>query len=455
MSGRNSKRVRIQRDMWPTMLYSTLAWGTVVLSSVGCDSKGGGGGERPGAPRPEGNVRPGQPTPAPDSNGNGAGNKPPPPDATPTSIPGTSGSPGTPGTTPPTYATPGPTAAPTEPSPSMVPSLPEPAARVQGEPPVVRPEPSLVSRFVLTCDAARIKKSSAHRSGRQPDYTADERTAASLFEATETSDCRDAAEKIQRQEWVDVSGKGLTSPDFLGMAVSAKTLLLRDNRFGDLSALAPLVGLRFLSLSKNPVESLRPLANLRWLETLAVSDTALSRGSLDSLSQLGRLKRLTLKGAHLSTTDIRVIGSLAGLEEIDLRGVQFEAPADTALLARLTAMRKLDLAKSNASTLAFAASFEKLEELDASGTRLGELPSGARWRSLRTLIVADTKVSNIEDFVQTSSLPEIKTLILKGTKIAQLRDLSKVDSILYLNFEDTPAARSDRCPYDNWDVCER
>ena len=92
-------------------------------------------------------------------------------------------------------------------------------------------------------------------------------------------------------------------------------LILRDNNITDLTPLAELTKLEYLSLSENQLTDLTPLAKLTKLETLD-----LSRNQLIDLTPLARLTNLTslnLMGNQL--IDISPLARLTNLKVLYLR----------------------------------------------------------------------------------------------------------------------------------------
>ena len=337
--------------------------------------------------------------------------------------------------------------------------LPEPAPRAPGEPATPAVDTALPTRFVTSCEAALEKARVARAAGRAPEFTPDESAARILYSlvSAEAASCALAPSRLSSATWIDLSRKGLASDVFLPLLVSAKTLLLQSNALTSLSGISGLTQLRVLSLSGNPLReagALAPLSSLLWLQSLALSDLPLPADALSALAGLGHLERLALRAATVSTADVRIVGSLSLLIDLDLSGIkanQTERPF--ALLGGLTRLTRIDVSKTDLGDLEFTTDFTNVVEIFAAGNPLVSLPAQPRWSALETLVLADTSLTNIAPFAERGAFGRLKTLILRGTQVQDLGLARRLKALRYLNYEKTPASAL-KCPLDDWDACE-
>ena len=126
-----------------------------------------------------------------------------------------------------------------------------------------------------------------------------------------------------------------TNPKLAGQ-VTEQSISLSGTQVSDLSPLANLRELKIVFLTETPVTNLAPLANLTKLEHLALSLTAVS--DVTPLARLPRLKMLILSGTAVS--DVTPLSGLASLDKLILQGAPVQ---DISPLHKLTNLRIVDL----------------------------------------------------------------------------------------------------------------
>jgi Leucine-rich repeat (LRR) protein len=323
-------------------------------------------------------------------------------------------------------------------------------------------EATLRDQYLAACDSARAKVNAANDATVEPEFTAEERAANAMYDSTRMGSCKTALGVLETREWVDLTDKKIQYDGFFPLLARARTLLLAGNGLTSVEGLKGLKGLRDLSLSRNPVTSIAPLGELQWLENLALSEVNLSEGGLTALVRCGALRRLSLRGARMSTSDLRVVGSLSQLRDLDLSESKLATgsgadPADSepfALLANLTNLERLEIAKAGVKTLDFSARWVKIKELVAPGNAIVSLPASARWNALETLVLAENPIASLGAADELPRAPNLSTIILKATRVRDVSPLKRYgDSVGYLNYERTPA-ESQKCPFTSGDVCE-
>jgi|GEM_PF-6227835 len=340
------------------------------------------------------------------------------------------------------------------PSPTADAGAPTPAPTPEGTPrPVPTPSSLLEARYLTVCAAALKKDDVAARRGIPPAFSAEERAAFALYSSTGTSTCKDALAKLGNAAWLDLSRKRIVDTSFFPLLVSAKALLLQGNGIKETGSLAGLAKLESLSLSDNPLVSLKGLESLLWLKSLALSRTKLPENSLAPLAPLGALERLHMRGAALSEEDVRVIGGFSNLQELVLSDAKFSVPASIAQLKGLRSLRRLEAEGAGLKTLDFAARFSSMREIFVARNGITQLPERANWDRLETLVVADNPLEGANPFFENSKLTRLRTLVLEGTKIDSVAVVSKFSRLHYFNYERTPASPQ-ACPLKLWDYCE-
>lgn len=103
-------------------------------------------------------------------------------------------------------------------------------------------------------------------------------------------------------EYVDVTGKSVTSIDGIEQLIMLETAYLGNNYISDVSPLQNLTNLRSIDLSNNMVYDISPLWNLTRLEYLNLAGNGIE--SVRALMGMTRLRHLDLTGNPLSQEQI-------------------------------------------------------------------------------------------------------------------------------------------------------
>lgn len=134
----------------------------------------------------------------------------------------------------------------------------------------------------------------------------------------------------------------------------------------DISALAGLVSLRQLDLSRNSVTDLAPLAELPELYSLAISEAPVS--DVSALAGIATLA--TLYARDTPITDVAPLVGCESLYKIHLEGTSI---SDVSVLATMPSLRSLDISRTAVTDLS-AFSESQLGTLFASETQIDGLP---------------------------------------------------------------------------------
>lgn len=222
-------------------------------------------------------------------------------------------------------------------------------------------------------------------------------------------------------------------------------LSVRGTRLDDLSPIAGLRNLRSVDVSWTAVSDLTPLNQNRNLAHLYISSSAVENievlRSIQSLtffsayqSKIRDLGPLSLHSAlkHLDLertqiTDLDPIKSLVALEELDLKGLQL---SDIGPLSSLSSLRRLVLAATRVDDLSALAGAKSLEQLYLSGCPVSDIsPLGGEDRALKILDLSKTKISSI---AALSSLGNLAVLNISGTSVQDILPLQKCVSLANL-----------------------
>lgn len=187
-----------------------------------------------------------------------------------------------------------------------------------------------------------------------------------------------------------------------------------------LTAVTRIPGLRTLDLEATDLgdAATGTLATLTSLEELSLNGTQVSDAGLAALGGLRGLKRLRLDNTYVEGHGFTQWTDGAALEELDLRGAPVR---DAALpgLARLTHLRKLVLAESDVTGPGLAAlSRLPLVALDLSAADVADDAPLDRFTELRTLVLRDTRISDLTLARKLGALRKLEHLDLARTRIS-------------------------------------
>jgi Leucine-rich repeat (LRR) protein len=156
-----------------------------------------------------------------------------------------------------------------------------------------------------------------------------------------------------------------------------------------------------------------------------LSDAPISRDAAEEL------KILDASFEKLTPQDIAALGTLLGLEYLDLTGTNL---SDTSPIARLRKLQKLDLRHTPISDISALARLKGLKQLDLSGTKVSEISPLASLTDLHTLNLRHTQ---IRDLSPLAGLTALKLLDLSGNRIADLAPLAQLTDLRILDLSGT------------------
>lgn len=198
-------------------------------------------------------------------------------------------------------------------------------------------------------------------------------------------------------------GLAITDCDHLVATLQTKTMLILDGlRIADLSPLAPLSNLRYLSLIGNRLEDLGPLRRLRQLRVLHTEGNDIKdwRATADlergGLKVYGRRRQLS---TYFNTTFLRLCqASATGAAGQAVAAIMSQLAASSCATAneRLLAARSLYLNGSALSDLTALSGLEQLESLSLADNPVVDLSPLAGLESLKYLDLRGTAAHDLK-----------------------------------------------------------
>lgn len=163
-------------------------------------------------------------------------------------------------------------------------------------------------------------------------------------------------------------------------------LSLADNFVSDISPLTALTGLHELNLEKNLVQNVKPLRNMTSLRRLDLYQNSVS--DISALSGLTKLNMLDLRENNV--TDLSACSDMISMEELYLTS------------------------NPDLSDISSLAGMSSLWYLGLKNTKVQDISVLSRADNLSTLILANTRVTNLEPI---RSLPVLSYLDIRGCSL--------------------------------------
>ena len=236
------------------------------------------------------------------------------------------------------------------------------------------------------------------------------------------------ADAMRNLTRLDAKGRGIAALTGLEYAVNLTELDLggtlindewRENPISNLSPLASLTNLEWLSLASTGVSDVSSLARLTQLETLNLQGTSIS--DVSSLAHLTNLEGLYLAATFVS--DVSSLAHLTNLEELYLGG---PFVSDVSSLARFTNLRLLSLSGPLVSDVSSLASLTNLEGLYLWGTDVSDVSALASLTNLEGLGLQHTGVSDVSSL---ASLTNLRWLYLGWTGVSDVSSLASLTNL--------------------------
>ena len=222
-----------------------------------------------------------------------------------------------------------------------------------------------------------------------------------------------------------------------------------------LAPIAKLTKLRALHINTNAVKTIAPLAKHPSLEALtvtcskdftdkdltAIADVTTLRtidlrncttlgGSLHGLEKLTELQAVSTYGMPIAS-----LAPLAGHTKIAALFLHDNVISDLSPVAGMPNLATLNLSGAKATSFDAFRGLTKLSSVDLSKTNITSLDVFAASSSMWSVTVNDAKSLTLANL---PSWPKITMLYIGGTNIADLTPLTKLGSLQYISFDQTP-----------------
>lgn len=224
------------------------------------------------------------------------------------------------------------------------------------------------------------------------------------------------------------------------------TSLTVPSRAESLSDLVKLPYLQSLTIHAGSFDSLSVLSVLTSLETLNLSETAVSEDDLRVIGSLPKLKELNMTKCSLSgisplvsatglthlslgSNTIRDLSALQGMTELTHLNLSHNAVTGLDALSGLAKLEQLDLSYNSITDVAPLTSCTALTSLNLSGNKLTALNGIGQLSNLQTLSVAFNELVDVSSLCANTGLTELDISNNKITDITMLNTLSKLMSL--------------------------
>ena len=212
---------------------------------------------------------------------------------------------------------------------------------------------------------------------------------------------------------------GLT---YLDLGIELAIPIVNSNSISDLSPLAGLTSLTWLSLIKNNITNISPLSSLTSLTTLN-----LQLNNISSISVLSSLTSLT--GLGLSDNNISDISVLSSLTSLTGLGLGDNNISSISSLSNLTSLTRLSLFSNNISSISSLSNLTSLTRLSLFSNNISSISSLSNLTSLTELTLSNNDISSISSLSNLTSLTE---LTLSNNDISSISSLSNLTSLTEL-----------------------
>ncbi len=213
--------------------------------------------------------------------------------------------------------------------------------------------------------------------------------------------------------------------DLTGLELASNLRYVTLGR-NSITGLTPLAGLTFMAgvaLFDNQITDLAPLRNLT-----AVTNLALYKNDIQDLTPLANMSAMgSLNISHNRIVSLGPLGNMTAMTRLD---VSSNMIADLTPLQNLTALRYLQLGHNQITNLQSLKNLDRIEELTLSGNpdlRLGTLPgmSGLRWLIIEDGLISDISALGRDPSVASSfPFPLLSSITLNDNMITDLSPLA-------------------------------
>ena len=222
--------------------------------------------------------------------------------------------------------------------------------------------------------------------------------------------------------WLSLIKNNITNISPLSSLTSLTTLNLQLNNISSISVLSSLTSLTGLGLSDNNISDISVLSSLTSLTGLGLGDNNIS--SISSLSNLTSLTRLSLFSNNISS-----ISSLSNLTSLTTLHLFSNNISSISSLSNLTSLTELTLSNNDISSISSLSNLTSLTELTLSNNDISSISSLSNLTSLTELTLSNNDISSISSLSNLTSLTE---LTLSNNDISSISSLSNLTSLTEL-----------------------
>ena len=226
---------------------------------------------------------------------------------------------------------------------------------------------------------------------------------------------------------LDLFNNGVTEVSPLVGLTNMESLDLCYNNVSDISALRDMTQLTHLGLTVNDFagSDISVLANLPNLTFLT-----LKSNNLTDISALAGLTNLW--NLYLSDNNLTEISALAGLIELVSLGLEYNNITDISALAGLTELNRLYLGGNRLADISALSGLSKLEILLLRDNNIIDISAVAGLTNLTELLLSG---NDITDIPPLAGLTNLTKLWLNLNNIAEVSALAGLHNLKYLNLE--------------------
>ncbi len=224
----------------------------------------------------------------------------------------------------------------------------------------------------------------------------------------------DGLEYASNLEYLSLGKNQISDISPLADLHTLKNLHLQDNQLSDITPLEKLVNVYDLSLSNNQVSDISPLEGMAALKYLNLCENQIT--DISPLAELSNLHSIFIRNNEIS--EIPPLPGLTGLINIYLHDNQVN---DISSLAKLDTLKSICLRNNQVSDISPLKDLNNLIHLYLSDNQVSDLSPLKDLTNLEALYLSNNQVSDIS---YLSEITKLKFLLLYDNEISDISSLS-------------------------------
>ena len=226
---------------------------------------------------------------------------------------------------------------------------------------------------------------------------------------------------------LNLNGCNITSIKGLGRSQSINHLILENNSISDISELAKLKQLEVLGIGGNPITDISAIAELENLHTLSIGARkamGIPAKDLSPIAKLKNLRKLTVYGTKESPINsLSFIEGLNSLEQLSFGGVAARVDFYTFLtsldsLSEVPKLRSFYI-RGNQKEINDLTALGNLNELNYLGLVGSNITSLKGLGNSKSIAHLDLNSNDIDDVSELLKVKQLKVLVLEGNPITK------------------------------------